>query len=245
MKNGLLSAAVIAFSGSLAIAGAQAQTTAPASHAQPSTTAPASGSSQPQATAQKAPDATQLVRDTEKTVQEMKKDQKFANYMKQAKGIFILPSLVKGSLIVGGQGGQGVLLAHKNGKWSDPAFFSLGSISIGAQAGGAAGPVAFLLMSDKALNEFTESNNFSLNANAGLTIVTYSARGQADVGKGDIIVWSNMSGLQGSLNVSATDIVRNSNEDKDFYGHQVGTKQIIDGQAQNPAASQLRSELPS
>src|SRR5579884_2748073 len=112
MRKPLLAAALIAFSGSLALSGAQAQTMK-----QTNDRLPASGTSQPQTAQQRAPDAKELVRDASRTVQEMKRDAKFANYMKQAKGIFIIPTLVKGSLIVGGEGGQGVLLAHKDGRW--------------------------------------------------------------------------------------------------------------------------------
>jgi lipid-binding SYLF domain-containing protein len=192
--------------------------------------------------------AKQIVNDSVQTVHEIRQDPHFAKLLTQAKGVFVLPSLVKGAMVVGGQGGQGgqgVLLARENGTWSDPAFLSIGSISIGAQAGGKAGPVVMPLMTDKALNDFTQANNFSLNGNAGLTIVTYSAHGQAPVGKGDVIVWSNASGAYGGVNVSGTDITSNTNEDQNYYGHKLTTTQIIHGHANNPQADTLRNALPS
>jgi lipid-binding SYLF domain-containing protein len=238
MRKAFVTASVIALSATFAVATAQAQKANP-------NPPPASGTSQPQAAKQQAPDAKQLVRDATQVVQDFKKNPDFDKLAKQAKGIFIIPTLVRGSLIVGGQGGQGVLLAHNNGGWSDPAFFTLGSISIGAQAGGAAGPMAFLLMTDKAVNEFTQHNNFSINGNAGLTIVTWSGQAQGSVGKGDIIVWANMSGLEGGVNVNGTDIVRNSDEIRNYYGRDASVEQIIKGQVKNPDAAKLRSELPA
>lgn len=189
--------------------------------------------------------AQQVVHDAVQTVHEIRQDPHFARLLNQAKGVLILPSVWKGAVIVGGEGGQGVLLAHRNGSWSDPAFLSIGSISIGAQAGGKAGPVVMLLMTNKALNDFTQANNFSLNGNAGLTVVTYSAKGQAPVGKGDVIVWSNQSGAFAGATVSGSDISSNTGEDHHFYGKKVTTSQIIDGQVTNPKADSLRNALPT
>ena len=141
-----------------------------------------------------------LVMDAASAVKRAKSDQHFADLMKQAKGVFVMPNLVKGAAIVGGQGGQGVLLARQGTRWSDPAFLSTGSISIGAQGGGEAGPVVMLLMSDKALNDFVDANNFSLNANAGLTIVNYSARRQAGVG---IVLLEHLLDERENLGVTA------------------------------------------
>jgi lipid-binding SYLF domain-containing protein len=75
--------------------------------------------------------------------------------------------------------------------------------------------------------------------------VTYSARGQAAVGKGDIILRSNVSGLEAGVNVSAIDIVRNSNKDPNYYGRQVGTRQIIDGHVQNLEADRPKERAAS
>jgi lipid-binding SYLF domain-containing protein len=189
--------------------------------------------------------AQEIVSDAVQTVHEIRQDPHFAALLKQAKGVYILPTLVKGAVIVGGEGGQGVLLAREHGTWSDPAFLSIGSISVGAQAGGKAGPVVMLLMTNKALNDFTQANNFSLNGNAALTVVTYSARGQAPVGKGDVIVWSNASGAFAGVNVSGTDITSNSHEDQSFYGRATTTAQILHGQVNNPRADTLRNALPA
>ena len=151
--------------------------------------------------------AQQLVNDATQTVQKIKADSRFDNMLKQSKGVFIMPNVVQGAFIVGAKGAQGVLLKHNSdGTWSNPAFLTIGSISVGAQAGGKAGPAAMILMTNKALNDFTQSNNFSLNANAGLTVVNYSAKGQAPVGKGDIVVWSDQSGVFAGVNLSGADV---------------------------------------
>lgn len=190
--------------------------------------------------------AQQLVNDATQTVQKIKADTRFDNMLKQAKGVYIMPNLVKGAFIVGGQGAQGVLLKHEsNGTWSDPAFLTIGSISLGAQAGAKAGPAAMILMTNKALNDFTQANNFSLNANAGLTVVNYSAQGQAPVGKGDIVVWSEQSGAFAGADLSGASISQNTAEDHAYYGKQLNAAQILEGHASTAKAEKLKSDLPS
>jgi lipid-binding SYLF domain-containing protein len=190
--------------------------------------------------------AQQLVNDATQTVQKIKADSRFDSMLKQSKGVFIMPNVVQGAFIVGGKGAQGVLLKHNSdGTWSNPVFLTLGSVSVGAQAGGKAGPAAMILMTDKALNDFTQSNNFSLNGNAGLTVINYSAQGQAPVGKGDIVVWSDQSGAFAGVNVSGADVNQNPAQDHAYYGKKVDAKQILSGDVSNPHASKLKGALPA
>jgi lipid-binding SYLF domain-containing protein len=88
MQNALLKAALIAVGSSLVAATAQAQSTPVPTH------------QERQVPAQQAANAKELVRDATTTVNQMKQDPKLMNYVKEAKGIFIIPTLVKGSLIV-------------------------------------------------------------------------------------------------------------------------------------------------
>ena len=188
--------------------------------------------------------ATQLVDDAAQTVQKIKADSRFDTILKQSKGVFIMPNVVQGAFIVGAKGAQGVLVKHNSdGSWSNPVFLTLGSVSLGAQIGGKAGPAAMILMTDKALNDFVQANNFSANGNASLTVVNYSAKGQVSVGKGDIVVWSGQSGVFAGVNVSAADLNLNSAQDHAYYGKQVDAKQILSGDVSNPHASKLKDAL--
>jgi SH3 domain-containing YSC84-like protein 1 len=181
-----------------------------------------------------------------KAVHTLSANQDFENLLRKAKGVYIVPDLVKGAVVVGASGGTGVLLAHDNGRWSDPAFMTIGSISVGAQAGGKAGSVVMFLMTDKAVAAFTQPNNFSLNGNANLTIVSWSPNAQGSVGKGDVVVWSGENGVFAGLDISGSDVHADTGYDKAYYGGKyTDTKQIIASQVGPASANRLMTELPS
>ena len=70
-----------------------------------------------------------------------------------------------------------LVVARQNGTWSDPVFYDVGGIRLGAQFGAEEARIAMPLMTDCAVDRFKQQNNFSLNADAGLTVTDYSARG--------------------------------------------------------------------
>lgn len=191
-----------------------------------------------------ASSAEDRIRAAAKVVALMKQDPKLAALLHRAKGVFIVPHYGKGAFIVGGQGGGGVVLANDDGTWSNPAFFNIGGASVGAQAGGEGGSVAMLLMTRKAVDKFANSNStWSLNGNAGLTVVTWSGKEQVESGNGDVIVWSNTRGLYGGLTAGVTDIVPEGKLDRAYYGKKVDARQILHGSVLSASADPLRNAL--
>jgi lipid-binding SYLF domain-containing protein len=66
--------------------------------------------------------------------------------------VLIVPKLIKGGFIVGGEGGDGVLLVQRHGGWSAPAFYAIGAGSFGLQAGLEQSEVILLIMTQKGLD---------------------------------------------------------------------------------------------
>ncbi|MGH8220046.1 MAG: lipid-binding SYLF domain-containing protein [Steroidobacteraceae bacterium] len=187
-----------------------------------------------------ASSAKDRVEDSTRIVEQMKQNPRLAALLERAKGVFIIPHYGKGAFIVGGQGGGGVVLAHRNGTWSDPAFYSIGGGSIGAQAGAEGGSVVMILMTRKAIDKFANSNSrWTLNGNAGLTVATWSGKAQAETGNGDVIAWSNTSGLYGGLTASVTDITPDRNMDHAYYGRHLSARQVLEG---SPSGSTISAQ---
>ena len=191
-----------------------------------------------------ASDPQELVNSGVSIVKKMKDDPQVAKLLRQAKGIYIVPEFGRGAAIVGVRGGAGLVLVRDNGGWSDPAFYDFGAISVGPQVGASGGSVVFLLMNQKAVDAFKNHSNFSLNADAGLSIVTYSANAQASWGKGDIVMWSDTAGAYVGTTISVTDVNWDDDNNRAYYGKRVDISKIWQGDVHNSNAKALKEALP-
>lgn len=192
--------------------------------------------------AEAAHDAGEQLSEARQVIAKMKRDPDLSQAMRKAKGIFVMPDYARGALGVGVHGGNGVLLVKNGGKWSGPALYNTGGVSIGLQAGGSAGQAAFLLMSDKAVRQFEKQNDFALNADAGITVLPWSAKAHARTG-GDVMAWSDQAGLYAGASIGVTDINFDENETAALYGRKVSPRDIIEGRALSPQAASLLRDL--
>ncbi|AWL06994.1 lipid-binding SYLF domain-containing protein [Massilia oculi] len=194
--------------------------------------------------AQRKQTAARHVDDAARAAQTMAADPKLAALLKRARGVYILPRYGRAALGVGAEGGAGVLLARRaDGSWGDPAFFNTGAIGIGLQAGAETGPVAFVLMNQRAVDHFRSKNNFSISADAGLTIVTYARLAEGSTG-GDIVAWSGSKGLfANALTVAIQDIRFNQGLTDAYYGQALSARQVLEREQNIDQAAALRKAL--
>lgn len=176
-------------------------------------------------------------------VRQMQATPEMAKLLQRSKGVFIVPDYGRAALGVGVRGGAGVLLTRSGNTWGNPAFYNMGGISAGLQAGAEAGAVAFVLNDEKAMKSFMQNNKFSLNADAGLTVVDWSRKGMGTAGWGDITVWSDTEGLFGGAAISITDVDYDEEETSAYYKRQVAARDVLSGKITNPNAATLRKSL--
>ena len=188
-------------------------------------------------------DANEQVTNAADVVKRMQADPGIRSMMSEAKGLFIVPQYARGGLGVAARGGEGVLMANNGGKWSSPVFYNYGGVSIGAQAGVETGSMAMLLMNDKAMNNFMQDNKFSLTADAGLTIVNYTAKAKAQAGRGDVVVWMDTEGAFADASVGVTDISFDEEDNKAWYKQDIAASDIISGKVTSGSSNPLEKQL--
>jgi lipid-binding SYLF domain-containing protein len=173
----------------------------------------------------------------------MERNRDLAERLYRSKGVFVIPDSVRVAVGVGARGGAGVLLVRRADGWGTPAFYNMAGITLGAQLGAEGGGMAFILNDQKALNGFMQDNKFSLNAEAGLTVVDWSKRGEGSLGWGDITAWSDTEGLFGGATIAITDIRYDNAETASYYRKPVTARDVIAGRVNNPRAIELREAL--
>jgi SH3 domain-containing YSC84-like protein 1 len=170
-------------------------------------------------------------------------------YLKNAKGVLIFPELIKGGFFLGGSGGNGVFMVRDEatGKWTNPAFYTLGSVTFGLQIGGESAEVVMVAMNQKAINSLL-SSSVKLGGDVSIAIgpVGGGAKGSLTVPEvdADFVSFTKTKGLYAGLNLEGSVLAVRDGLNNAFYG--AGTLPIdilISKKVSNPAADGLRSAL--
>ena len=191
-----------------------------------------------------AREAIDQVRGATEVLSKMKQDTDAQALLDRAQGVFIVPQYGRGAAVVGARGGEGVLVVRNANGWAGPAFYDYGGLSIGAQAGGQGGSLVMVLMNQRAVDSFKGDTDFSVNADAGLTIAEYSEAAQASLPDKDIVVWSDTEGLFAGAAVGMTGVRWDADDNRAYYNKPASVEQIFMGSVKNPNSKQLHEELP-
>jgi lipid-binding SYLF domain-containing protein len=165
--------------------------------------------------------------------------------LKNAKGIMIFPDVLKAALFIGGEGGSGVLMVKQaNGAWSYPAFYTMGSVSFGFQAGGQSQQTILFIMTQSGLDAILDEQvkvGADISAAAGPRGVGAEAATTVAGGK-DVYVYSLNKGLFVGASVEGAIIAKRSDWNQAYYGRATDPRQIVQENAvSNPNADPLRA----
>jgi len=162
----------------------------------------------------------------------------------RARAIFIVPQMLRGGFIVGGSGGSGVLLSRdqKTNDWSYPAFYTMGSVSIGLQIGADASEIILMIMTEKGRNAML-STEFKLGADVAVAAGPVGASAKAQTA--DVLAFGRSKGAFGGVSIEGAVIAPRDKWNSAYYGQPVGPVEIlIKRLVKNPQADPLRKAMP-
>ncbi|HEY4167158.1 MAG TPA: lipid-binding SYLF domain-containing protein [Reyranella sp.] len=164
--------------------------------------------------------------------------------MNNARGVMIVPELVQGGFIIGAAGGRGVLMSRTgHSDWSYPAFYGLGSGSVGLQIGGKVSEIIFIIRTEKGLHAIID-HKFKFGAEAGVTMVAVGAgfEGASTSALGaDIVAFANSNGLFAGASLEGSYIDADNDWNALYYGQgATGKAIVVDRRFTNPGAEPLR-----
>ena len=162
----------------------------------------------------------------------------------QAKGVLLVPQRVKVGFFLGGEAGDGVLLARdeETGAWSYPAFYELGSASLGLQFGVQVSETVVLVMNRDALEKLM-GNSFTFGVDGNIAVATIGKGVKASAGA-DYYTFGRAKGLFLGMSIEGLSLMPLRDVNVAYYGAGVSPRDIvIDRRVSNPGAEALRASL--
>jgi lipid-binding SYLF domain-containing protein len=190
--------------------------------------------------------ARQIVEKAALAVEQFEKDpnmEGFRELAKKAKGMLILPQMVRAAFVLGASGGSGLMVARGEpaGQWRGPAFYTLGGASFGFQAGADAAEVIILAMTDRGVSKLLSPQ---VKLGADISVAVGPAGGGAAAASAglsaDLVSYSVAKGLYGGFSVDGSVVGVRSALNEAYYGKAVSpTDILVKGAVKNAQANAL------
>ncbi|MGE0086633.1 MAG: lipid-binding SYLF domain-containing protein [Desulfococcaceae bacterium] len=163
-----------------------------------------------------------------------------------ASGVLIYPRIIRAGVMLGGEGGSGVLVARTaDGNWSSPAFYVMGGGSMGFQIGMQRASVIMVFMNDRVLDSAIRTGvtvGADVSVSAGSAGADFSASSQTAFK--DIYYFSNVEGLFAGISLEGHIINADHPANRNYYGEDATPEGILlENRFDNPGAAVLKDML--
>jgi len=175
-------------------------------------------------------DQQKLVNEAEASLSNFVKDPEMKwlqQNLHRAKAVMIAPEILKAGFIFGGSGGRAVVVARdpKSGKWVGPVFYSMGTASVGFQAGVQVSEGLTLVMTDKGFNSLL-ATSFTMGGDASIAAGPVGAGAKSDI-VADLITFSRAKGVYGGVNFDGTIVTAADGWNTAYFGKKVLAPDVL------------------
>lgn len=139
--------------------------------------------------------------------------------LENAKCVAVIPKLVKGAFVVGGEHGTGVATCRlPNNSWSPPAPFSVSGLSWGAQIGSKSTDLLMFIMNEKGMNDLI-SGHFKVGADVSAAAGPVGRTASAEAGwKAGILTYSSSKGAFIGASLNGAELQQDHRATQPWYG---------------------------
>ena len=142
-----------------------------------------------------------------------------------AKAMVIVPRSLRGGFIFGASGGNALMIArNEDGSWSEPTFFTLGSLSFGFQIGGEMSESVLLVMTNRGMERLLST---TVKLGADVSLAAGPIGGGAKAQTADILAFSRSRGLYGGISLEGALLKSRTSWNREYYGADVTSADIV------------------
>jgi len=161
------------------------------------------------------------------------------NILEQATCIGVVPGMVKGAFVFGGQYGQGVVTCRTGHGWSAPVFIRMAGGSFGFQIGGQSIDLVLVAVNERGFQDLLKSK-FKIGGDASATAGPVGLNGEASTDwkmNAELLSYSRSKGLFAGINLDGTSVSQNAEDTEIYFGHEQGFDHVLKGEVEVPAGA--------